>query len=49
MAQQVNDPVLLLLWLWLQLWHGFKYLAQELSHAMGVAKNQTKTNKQKLP
>ena len=23
MAQQVKDPVLSLLWLWLQLWHRF--------------------------
>ena len=25
MVQQVKDPVLSLLWLWLQLWHGFDF------------------------
>jgi len=35
-AQRVND--MLLQWLRWLLWHGFQSLAQELLHAVGVAK-----------
>ena len=38
MAQQVKEPMLSLLWLWLQLWHGFDSWAQELPCTKGVAK-----------
>ena len=42
MAQQVMDLGLSLLWLRLLLWQGFKFLAQELLHAIGVAKKKKK-------
>ena len=48
MAQQVKDPVLSLLWLWLQLWRGFNQLAQELRPAAGMAKKKKRKKKKKL-
>ena len=48
MAQQVKDPVLSLLWLWLQLWRGFNQLAQELRPAAGMAKKKKEQRKKNL-
>ena len=36
----VKDPVSLLHWLWLLLWHGFSPWPGELLHAVGVAKQE---------
>ena len=38
MAQWVKDLASSLLWLWLQLWHGFSPWPEELSHPTGAAK-----------
>ena len=42
MAQQVNDPVLSLLWLRSLLWLGFDPWPQEIPHAKGAAKKKKK-------
>ena len=42
MAQQIKDLVLPLLWLRLQLWHGFYIPGWELPHAMVSAKGKKK-------
>ena len=42
MSQQVEDLALSLLWLSALLWHRYLFLAQELPHAMGMAKREKK-------